>query len=116
MAELKTKENDADVQAFLDGIDGDDRQADCKAIAALMGELTGAPARMWGKTIVGFGHYHYRTGLSFATSNGQIRHLKTLQQLHPLQFLRDSLPAVGRIRAGELDIQATKKLRTNGLN
>lgn len=36
-----------------------------------------------------FGQYHYRTGLSFATSNGQIRYLKTLQQLHPLQFLRD---------------------------
>ncbi|MCO4768563.1 MAG: DUF1801 domain-containing protein [Deltaproteobacteria bacterium] len=60
MAELKTKENDASVQSFLDSIEDDAKRADCVAIAALMEEVSGAPPRMWGKTIVGFGHYHYR--------------------------------------------------------
>ncbi len=60
VAELKTKENDADVQAFLDRVEGDEKRADCVAVAALLGEMTGEPPRMWGKTIVGFGRYRYK--------------------------------------------------------
>jgi len=59
MAELKTKENDADVGAFLDTVD-EKRRGDCQHLRALMEEMTGEPARMWGKNIVGFGHYQYR--------------------------------------------------------
>ncbi len=60
MAELKTRENDADVAAFLDAIEDPQRQADCKAVCAMMQAAAGAPPRMWGKSIVGFGHYDYR--------------------------------------------------------
>jgi len=60
MAELKTQENDGDVAAFLASIEDDTRRADCRAIAALLEELTSKPPRMWGKSIVGFGTYHYR--------------------------------------------------------
>jgi len=59
VAELKTKENDADVGAFLDAIEDPERRADCKAICAMMQAAAGAPPRMWGKSIVGFGHYDY---------------------------------------------------------
>lgn len=59
MAELKTKENDADVGAFLDAIEDPQRRADCQAICAMMQAASGAPPRMWGGSIVGFGHYDY---------------------------------------------------------
>ena len=60
MAELKTKKNDADVEAFLDGIDNEKRRADCRAVAALMADVTGEPPAMWGDSIIGFGSYHYK--------------------------------------------------------
>ena len=60
MAELKTKKNDADVGAFLDGIENEKRRADCRAVVALLAEATGEPPAMWGDSIIGFGSYHYR--------------------------------------------------------
>ena len=60
MAELKTKENDQSVDAFLSTIEDAQKQADCRAMVAIMQEATGAAPRMWGDSIVGFGHYHYK--------------------------------------------------------
>ena len=54
--ELKTQATDAAVDAFLDGAP---RSADARALAALMGEISGEPATMWGPSIVGFGRYRY---------------------------------------------------------
>ena len=36
------------------------RQADTRALCALLAEVTGEPAVMWGTGIIGFGVYHYR--------------------------------------------------------
>ena len=56
----KTAETDADVSAFLDSI-ADSRRADeTRQVVALMAEITGEPPKMWGKTIIGFGSYHYK--------------------------------------------------------
>ena len=60
MTELKTKQNDASVTAFLDGIEHVKRQADTRAVCDLMTQATGWKAKMWGKTIIGFGAYEYR--------------------------------------------------------
>ena len=60
MAELKTKENDQSVEAFLAGIEDAQKQQDCRTLVAIMQEATGAAPRMWGDAIVGFGHYHYK--------------------------------------------------------
>ncbi len=60
MAELKTQENDASVEAFLASVDHDKRREDSFAMLALMKEVTGEEPRMWGTSIVGFGHYHYK--------------------------------------------------------
>ena len=60
MAETKTKPTDASVDAFLDGVAHPVRQADGKALRAMMERLTGEPATMWGPSIIGFGRYHYR--------------------------------------------------------
>ncbi|MCY3843376.1 MAG: DUF1801 domain-containing protein [Acidobacteria bacterium] len=60
MAELKTRKNDADVEAFLDGIEHEKRRKDCRAVVELMADVTGEPPVMWGDSIIGFGSYHYR--------------------------------------------------------
>ena len=60
MAEMKTRVNDADVEAYLDAIEPPAQRDDAKAIAALMAQVSGQPAKMWGPAIVGFGAYHYR--------------------------------------------------------
>ena len=60
MAELKTKLSDASVEAFLDGIADERKRQDSYAILAMMQEVTGVEAKMWGDSIVGFGTYHYK--------------------------------------------------------
>jgi Domain of unknown function (DU1801) len=55
MAELKTKANEANVQAFLETITDDQRHKDCLTIIELLHKITRAEAKMWGETIVGFG-------------------------------------------------------------
>ena len=56
----KTKATGADVAAFLDAVEGEERRADCAALVAMMSRVTGEPPLLWGPSIVGFGHYHYR--------------------------------------------------------
>lgn len=60
MATLKTAAGDGDVAAFLDGIADPQRQADTRAVCALMAKAAKAPAVMWGPSIVGFGHRRLR--------------------------------------------------------
>lgn len=59
MAELKTQKTEASVEAFLAAIADDETRRDCQALAQMMADATGAPAAMWGSSIVGFGSYHY---------------------------------------------------------
>ena len=60
MAELKTKETDASVQAYLDAIENETRRQDCQGLIEIMQRVTGKEPRMWGSSIVGFGSYHYK--------------------------------------------------------
>jgi Domain of unknown function (DU1801) len=60
MTTLKTRQNRASVTEFLRRIPDPEQRRDAKAIHALMRRVTGAPARMWGSSIVGYGSYHYR--------------------------------------------------------
>jgi hypothetical protein len=60
MAEIKTVENDADVEAFLNAVDNERRRADGFTVLAMMRDITGEEPKMWGDAIIGFGRYHYR--------------------------------------------------------
>jgi hypothetical protein len=60
MAELKTKETKASVNAFLKKIPDAQRRKDCQTVATLMQQATGEAPKMWGSSIVGFGRYKYR--------------------------------------------------------
>ena len=60
MAENKTKPTKSSVTAFINGIEDQQKRRDARKLAAMMREATGARARMWGPSIVGFGQYHYK--------------------------------------------------------
>jgi hypothetical protein len=60
MAELKTKENEASVEDFLNGISDEKKRQDCFTLLELMRQVTQSEAKMWGSSIVGFGRYHYK--------------------------------------------------------
>jgi len=59
-AELKTKINDADVGNFLNAVADEQRRADSFKVLELMREVTGAQAKMWGTSIIGFGIHHLK--------------------------------------------------------
>lgn len=58
MAEQKTRPGGS-VDALLAGLDSDTRRAESQTLIAMMSEITGEPAVLWG-TMIGFGHYHYK--------------------------------------------------------
>ena len=60
MADLKTKRNDGDVEAFLGAVENDKRREDSLAMLEFMKRVTGEEPTMWGGSIVGFGSYHYK--------------------------------------------------------
>jgi hypothetical protein len=60
MTENKTRQTNASVAVFLDGIGDAQKRADCRALSKMMRSATGKSARMWGSSIVGFGTYDYR--------------------------------------------------------
>jgi hypothetical protein len=61
MAELKTKLNDASVEAFLNSIEDDSKRADSFEVLNLMKKITKEKPKMWGASIIGFGTYHYKS-------------------------------------------------------
>ena len=59
MAEIKTRPTGEDVTAFLQSVPDERRRAESIAMRELMERVTGAPAEMWGPSIVGFGRQEY---------------------------------------------------------
>ncbi len=60
MADMKTEATTNAVDAFLAGVIDPVRRADATALVDMLSRVSGAPATMWGSSIIGFGRYHYR--------------------------------------------------------
>ena len=58
-AKNKTRKTEASVEKFLSGLDAA-RQADCRALVAMLRRVTKAEPKMWGANIVGFGEHRLR--------------------------------------------------------
>ena len=62
MAELKTKQTDADVIEFINSFaHTQQKRQDSFDLLKLMQEFTGYEPKMWGESIIGFGNYHYKS-------------------------------------------------------
>jgi len=60
MAENKTKPTDVSVEDFIGAVENKRRREDAQELVALMREISGEEATMWGPSIIGFGTYHYK--------------------------------------------------------
>jgi hypothetical protein len=106
VAELKTKANDGDVDAFLASIPDPDRRDDARAVCDLLGRVTGEPAVMWGSSIVGFGARHlvYDSGreLDWMVLGFSPRKAATTLYLSwPLDGYADELGRLGKHTTGK---------------
>lgn len=134
MAELKTQKSDASVSDFIAKLRNPPLEADCQTLSLMMEQLTGAPAKMWGSSIVGFGSYRYtystgRTGdwmeVGFSPRKQNLTiymmcgfdsfdplHTKLLQQLGPHSTGSSCLYVK---RLSDLDLTVLKKLLTHSI-
>lgn len=65
MAEIKTKQTDADVTEFINTfVDKDQKKKDSFELLKIMQDFTGYEPKMWGPTMIGFGSYHYKSARS----------------------------------------------------
>lgn len=56
----KTRATDQDAMEFINGLDDAGRISDSLRLVEIMTELTGFNPYMYGRSIVGFGNYHYK--------------------------------------------------------
>jgi hypothetical protein len=62
MAELKTKQNSANVIDFINEFaDSEQKRKDSFELLKLMQDFTGYEPIMWGASMIGFGSYHYKS-------------------------------------------------------
>lgn len=62
MAELKTKQTDDDVIAFVKSFANSEQKInDSLELIQLMQKVSGCEPKMWGPSIIGFGVYHYKS-------------------------------------------------------
>jgi hypothetical protein len=106
MSDLKTKPNNADVEAFLNTIEDNQKKADSLDIVELMQEESGFVPRMWGDSIIGFGSYHYkyasgREGDWFLCGFSPRKQALTLYIMAGFEQYEDLLKSLGKFKTGK---------------
>jgi hypothetical protein len=65
MAEIKTKQTNADVREFINSFaETEQKRKDSYELVKLMQDFTGYEPKMWGASIIGFGSFHYKSDRS----------------------------------------------------
>ncbi len=104
--EAKTVPTSLSVENYLSAIDDNQRQTDCRTLAAMMTSATGNPAVLWGSSIVGFGKYRYtyETGhsgesplIGFAPRSRQI----TIYIMSGFEIFDDLTFRLGKFKKGK---------------
>ena len=127
---MKTKSTKASVANFIDAVADPKKREDARAVAALMAEITGAPAQMWGASIVGFGRYRYRyasgrKGEFFETGFSPRKQALTLYIMPGFSKYGELLEKLGRHRLGksclyikrlaDIDLEVLRELVTRSV-
>lgn len=61
MAELKTIVTKASARALIRNVTPREKRDDCVKLLAMLEDITGERAKVWGTAIIGFGSYHYES-------------------------------------------------------
>ncbi len=112
-AELKTKPNDTDTEAFLNQVEPEKKRQDAFAILAMMKEVTGEEPKMWGGSIIGFGDYHYkyesgREGDWFLTGFSPRKQNLTLYIMPGFKRYEELMTKLGKHKTGKACLYVNK--------
>jgi hypothetical protein len=61
MAEIKTKVNDSDVEAFINKVPDETKRQDSFKLLEIFKNVTGLEPKMWGSSMIGYDQYHYKS-------------------------------------------------------
>jgi hypothetical protein len=125
MAEQKTKENDQNVEAFLNSVVDEKKRQDSFVILDLMKQVTGLTPKMWGSSMVGFGRYHYKyasghEGDAFLTGFSPRKQNLTIYIMAGFEQYDELMKKLGKYRTGksclyikkieDIDLEVLKEL------
>ena len=128
--EPKTKETTESVAAFLDKIADKGRREDCLAVVDIMRAVTKEEPKMWGTSIVGFGHYRYkyesgREGEWMITGFSPRKGDLTLYIMGGFDKFSDLMNSLGKYKTGksclyikrlaDVDVDVLRKLVTKSV-
>ena len=105
LAEIKTKETNANVDDFINSLPDEQKREDSRAILQLMKKATGEQPKMWGSSMIGFGNVRYkspRSGREVDWFKIGFSPRKANFSLHLINIQHDGelLPALGKHKAG----------------
>jgi len=61
MAEIKTKPTSESVEDFINSVPDEQKRKDSFVILEMMKKATGEEPKMWGASMIGFGHVRYKS-------------------------------------------------------
>lgn len=61
LADIKTKENDANVESFINNLNEEQKRKDSFVLLKLMQKVTNEKPKMWGSSMIGFGIKRYKS-------------------------------------------------------
>ena len=106
MSDLKTKPSNESVDTFILAIEDPQKREDAFKLREIMAEITGAPAKMWGSSIIGFGEYTYtydsgRTGDWFYVGFSPRKTAFSVYLMGNLDALQNQLSLLGKYKTGK---------------
>ena len=106
LAEIKTKQTDSSVEAFIDKLPDEQKRKDSRIILQMMEKASKEKPKMWGSSMIGFGNVRYKspaTGrevdwfkIGFSPRKGNL----SLHLISDFKQHADSLKKLGKHKTG----------------
>ncbi|MCE1167956.1 MAG: DUF1801 domain-containing protein [Sphingobacteriia bacterium] len=105
MTELKTQPTGNSVSEFISNQPDEQRRTDCEKLNQIFSEVTGYDPVIWGGSIIGYGHYHYkyesgRQGDWFTVGFSPRKQNITIYFMTGIEKLAPSLKSLGKHKTG----------------
>lgn len=106
MAEQKTRPDDSDVRAYLQGIEDENKRQDSFTVLEMMRSATGVEPKLWGGSMVGFGNEHYvyesgREGDTFKIGFSPRKQALTIYLTYGFEGQEGLMQRLGKYKTGK---------------
>jgi len=104
-AVVKTTQNSASVEDFINSIEGENKRKDSFSLLEMMQKISQEEPKMWGKSLIGFGKLRYKSPASgrevdWFTIGFSPRKANISIYLMNLQIHEESLKKLGKHKTG----------------